>query len=50
LRAREFAAGHPELGVEVVVGEEIGTLNGHLLGPWLAERVPPGLTACARSS
>ena len=28
-----------------MVGEEISTLNGHLLGLWLAERVPQGLTA-----
>jgi predicted metal-dependent phosphoesterase TrpH len=45
LRAREFAAAHPALGVEIVVGEEISTLNGHLLGLWLSERVPPGLSA-----
>jgi hypothetical protein len=45
LRAREFAAAHAALGVEVVVGEEISTLNGHLLGLWLSERVPPGLSA-----
>src|SRR5215831_9261441 len=45
LRARDFAAAHPALGVEVVVGEEISTLNGHLLGLWLCERVPPGLSA-----
>jgi predicted metal-dependent phosphoesterase TrpH len=45
LRARAFAAAHPTLGVEVVIGEEISTLNGHLLGLWLAERVPPGLPA-----
>jgi predicted metal-dependent phosphoesterase TrpH len=45
LRAREFAAAHPELGVEVVVGEEISTLNGHLIGLWLEEVVPPGLSA-----
>jgi predicted metal-dependent phosphoesterase TrpH len=32
LRAREFARAHPELGVDVVVGEEISTLNGHLIG------------------
>jgi predicted metal-dependent phosphoesterase TrpH len=43
LRAQTFAAVHPELGVEVVVGEEISTLNGHLLGLYLSERVPPGL-------
>ena len=42
LCAREFAAAHPELGVDVVVGEEISTLNGHLLGLWLQEEVPPG--------
>jgi predicted metal-dependent phosphoesterase TrpH len=45
VRARAFAAEHPELGVEVVVGEEISTLNGHLIGLWLEERVPPGLSA-----
>jgi predicted metal-dependent phosphoesterase TrpH len=45
LRARDFAAAHPTLGLEVVVGEEISTLNGHLLGLWLSERVPPGLPA-----
>jgi predicted metal-dependent phosphoesterase TrpH len=45
LRAREFARTHPGLGVDVVVGEEISTLNGHLLGLWLSERVPPGLPA-----
>jgi predicted metal-dependent phosphoesterase TrpH len=45
LRARAYAGEHPELGVDVVVGEEIGTLNGHLLGLYLEERVPPGLSA-----
>ena len=45
LRARDFATAQPALGVEVVVGEEISTLNGHLLGLWLSERVPPGLPA-----
>jgi 3',5'-nucleoside bisphosphate phosphatase len=30
LRARDYAREHPELGVDVVVGEEISTLNGHL--------------------
>jgi predicted metal-dependent phosphoesterase TrpH len=28
-----------------VVGEEISTLNGHLLGLFLEERIPPGLSA-----
>jgi hypothetical protein len=45
LQARAYALAHPELGVDVVVGEEIGTLNGHLLGLYLQERVPPGLSA-----
>jgi predicted metal-dependent phosphoesterase TrpH len=45
LQARDWARGHPELSVEVVVGEEISTLNGHLLGLFLEERVPPGLSA-----
>lgn len=45
LRARDFAREHPELGVDVVVGEEVSTLNGHLLGLFLEECVPPGLTA-----
>jgi hypothetical protein len=44
-RARAFALDHPELGVDVVVGEEISTLNGHLIGLYLCERVPPGLSA-----
>ena len=43
--ARDYARQHPELGVEVVVGEEISTRNGHLIGLWLEEVVPPGLSA-----
>ena len=43
--ARAFAHDHAHLGVDVVVGEEISTLNGHLLGLYLEERVPPGLAA-----
>ncbi len=45
LAAREYARRQPDLGVDVIVGEEISTLNGHLLGLFLEERVPPGLTA-----
>jgi predicted metal-dependent phosphoesterase TrpH len=44
-RARAFAAEHAELGVDVVVGEEVSTLNGHLIALWLQELVPPGLSA-----
>jgi len=47
LDAREFARERPELRVEVVVGEEISTRNGHLLGLFLEETVPPGLSALA---
>ena len=47
LVARQFARARPELGVEVVIGEEISTRNGHLLGFFLEERIPPGLTALA---
>jgi predicted metal-dependent phosphoesterase TrpH len=45
LRARDWAREHPELGVDVVVGEKISTLNGHLLGLFLEECIPPGLSA-----
>lgn len=43
--ARAFAHDHAELGVDVVIGEEISTLNGHLLGLYLEHRVPPRLPA-----
>jgi len=45
LAAREFAREHPELGVDVVVGEEVSTLNGHVLALWIEELVPSGLSA-----
>jgi hypothetical protein len=45
LRARDWAREHPGLGVDVMVGEEISTLNGHLLGLFLEERILPGLGA-----
>jgi predicted metal-dependent phosphoesterase TrpH len=45
LLARRHAVARPELGVEVVVGEEVSTLNGHLLALFVEERIPPGLTA-----
>ena len=44
-KAQEFAQAHPYLGVEVIVGEEITTVNGHILGLFLKERIKPGLTA-----
>jgi predicted metal-dependent phosphoesterase TrpH len=45
LRARDFARARPELGVEVVLGEEVSTVNGHVLALFIDERLPPGLTA-----
>jgi predicted metal-dependent phosphoesterase TrpH len=45
LRARDFARAHPELGVDVVIGEEVSTLNGHLLALYLEETIPAGLPA-----
>ena len=45
LEARTFARDHPHLGIDVVVGEEISTLNGHLIGLYLEERVPARLSA-----
>lgn len=45
LEARSYARDHADLGVDIVVGEEISTLNGHLLGLYLAELVPPRLPA-----
>jgi len=43
--ARDYAKAHPSLRIEVVVGEEISTRNGHLIGLWLEDAVPPGLSA-----
>jgi predicted metal-dependent phosphoesterase TrpH len=45
LAARAYARSQPLLRVDVIVGEEISTLNGHLLGLFLEERVPPDLPA-----
>jgi predicted metal-dependent phosphoesterase TrpH len=45
LSARTFARARPELGVDVIVGEEISTLNGHLLALFVEERIPPSLSA-----
>ena len=40
LRLREL-----DTGLQVIVGEEITTADGELVGLYLTERVPPGLTA-----
>jgi predicted metal-dependent phosphoesterase TrpH len=43
LRALEAAADHP--GIEVVVGSEITSKWGHILGLYLSEDVPAGMSA-----
>ncbi|MDD1768326.1 MAG: PHP domain-containing protein [Methanomassiliicoccales archaeon] len=41
-KAKECAKSYP--GVDVVVGEEITTLNGELIGLYLTEEIPQGLS------
>jgi predicted metal-dependent phosphoesterase TrpH len=43
--AQAYARAHPELGVDVIVGEEVSTLNGHVLALFIQERIPPRLSA-----
>jgi len=43
--AQEYAQDHPELGVDVIVGEEVSTLNGHVLALYIEEAIPPRLSA-----
>lgn len=47
LHARRFAHRHPELfgHLDVIVGEEVTTKQGHVLGLFLKEWIPPGLDA-----
>ncbi|MCX6017112.1 MAG: CehA/McbA family metallohydrolase [Chloroflexi bacterium] len=35
----------PHFGIDVIVGEEISTAHGHLLGLFLQKRIPPKLSA-----
>jgi predicted metal-dependent phosphoesterase TrpH len=42
LLARRLA---PDFGVEVIVGEEVSTLEGHLLALFVEEKLPPGRPA-----
>ncbi len=42
LEARQLA---PDFGVQVVVGEEVSTAEGHLLALFIEEWLPPGRTA-----
>jgi predicted metal-dependent phosphoesterase TrpH len=42
--AAEVAAGRPD-GPEVIVGEEVSSRDGHILGLFLSKLVPPGMSA-----
>jgi predicted metal-dependent phosphoesterase TrpH len=46
LRAAELAAGRPDAPA-VIVGEEVSSRHGHILGLFLQKRVRPGMTAAA---
>lgn len=45
--AAEFAAAHPELfgHLEVIVGEEVTSRDGHVVALFLREWIPPGMSA-----
>ncbi len=45
--AKEFAAQHPEIygDLEIIVGEEVSSSDGHVLALFLSERIPPGMSA-----
>ena len=45
LRASDHAAGRK--GIEVVVGEEVSSRDGHIVGLYLERRVRPGMSAAA---
>ncbi len=49
LRAAELAACRPD-GPEVIVGEEVSSRHGHILGLFLEKRVRPGMSAAATVS
>jgi predicted metal-dependent phosphoesterase TrpH len=44
-RAQEYSQRRPDLGVQVILGEEVSSLNGHVVGLFLKSFVPPRLTA-----
>jgi predicted metal-dependent phosphoesterase TrpH len=46
LQAAEYAAGLP-LAPQVIVGEEVSSRHGHILGLFLERRVRPGMSAAA---
>jgi len=44
-RAKEYSLRRPDLGIQVVLGEEVSTLNGHVIGLFLQKFVPARLSA-----
>ena len=45
LKAKDYALRNNFLEVDVVIGEEISTKNGHVIGLFLEKKVIPGKTA-----
>jgi predicted metal-dependent phosphoesterase TrpH len=45
--ARDYLDSMPEFqnDLEIIAGEEISTLDGHVLGLWLDQDIPPGMSA-----
>ncbi len=44
-KAKEYALKHDYLGVDVIIGEEISTKNGHIVGLFLEKKILPGKSA-----
>ena len=44
-RAQEYSLRRPDLNVRVILGEEVSTLNGHVIGIFLKKFIPPRLSA-----
>lgn len=44
-KAKDYAAKNPHLSVDVIIGEEISTKNGHVIGLFLNDKIIPGNTA-----
>lgn len=44
-KAKEYSLKNPRLEVEVIIGEEISTKNGHVVGLFLEKKIIPGKTA-----
>ena len=44
-RAREYSLRRPDLGIQVILGEEVSTQNGHVIGLFLNQFIPARLSA-----